>query len=273
MHGRREGTTMSKMDAVVPTKLTLDTKFRFRCHKGLQCFTKCCSNIDILLTPYDILTLKKRMGLSSGEFLSHYTYVKIDEKSSHPFVMLKMLDDKEKKCPFVTSEGCTIYSDRPANCRYYPIGQGTLKKEGKNGPGEEEFYFFVQEPHCLGYREKKEWTIRSWRLDQEVDVYDEHNREWKALQMRKNIPGQGELDHRKQAMFYTASYDIDNFKRFIFESTFLNTFDVDDKTLDNIKNDEQELMKFGFQYIKYFMMLEKTLKVKDGILEARRKKH
>ncbi len=40
--------------------------------------------------------------------------------------ILKMLDDKERSCPFVTPEGCTIYTDRPANCRYYPVGQGAL---------------------------------------------------------------------------------------------------------------------------------------------------
>lgn len=260
---------MSKMDAIVKTKLRLDKKFKFRCHKGIKCFTKCCSDIDILLTPYDILKLKDRLGLSSGEFLSKYTYVKIDEKSSHPFAMLKMLDNTERKCPFVTPEGCTIYTDRPANCRYYPVGQGTLKKDGKNGPEEEEFYFFIKEPHCLGYQEDKAWTIESWRSDQGVDVYDKMNREWKALQLRRNMIGQPELDEKKQNQFYMASYDIESFRKFVFESSFLNVFDLDDKIIEKIRTDEVELMKFGFKYIKYIMMLEQTLKVKEEVLDAR----
>lgn len=260
---------MSKMDAIVKTKLRLDKKFKFRCHKGIKCFTKCCSDIDILLTPFDILMLKDRLGLSSGEFLSKYTYVKIDEKSSHPFAMLKMLDNTERKCPFVTPEGCTIYTDRPANCRYYPVGQGTLKKDGKKGPEEEEFYFFIKEPHCLGYQEDKAWTIESWRSDQGVDVYDKMNREWKALQLRRNMIGQPELDEKKQNQFYMASYDIDSFRKFVFESSFLNVFDLDDKTIEKIRTDEVELMKFGFKYIKYIMMLEQTLKVKEEVLDAR----
>ncbi len=260
---------MSKMDAVVKTKLRLDKEFKFRCHKDIKCFTKCCSDIDILLTPYDILKLKDRLGLSSGEFLSKYAYVKIDEKSSHPFAMLKMLDDTERKCPFVTPEGCTIYTDRPANCRYYPVGQGTLKKDGKKGPEEEEFYFFIKEPHCLGYQEDKTWTIESWRSDQGVDVYDKMNREWKALQLRRNMIGQPELDEKKQKQFYMASYDIDSFRRFIFESSFLNVFDLDDKTIEKMRTDEVDLMKFGFKYIKYIMMIEQTLKVKEEVLDAR----
>lgn len=263
---------MSKMDSVVPTKHSLNKKFRFKCHKGIKCFTKCCSGIDVLLTPYDILKLKNRLGLSSDGFLAKYTYLKIDEKSSHPFAVLKMMDDKERKCPFVTTEGCTVYSDRPANCRYYPIGQGTLNKEGDKGHEEEEFYFFVKEPHCLGYKEDKEWTMESWRIDQEVDIYDEMNREWKALQLRKNIPGQTDLDDKKQTQFYLASYDLDGFRRYIFESKFLDIFDLETETIEKIKTDEVELMKFGFKYIRYIIMLEQTLKIKKEVLEARKGK-
>ncbi|HDH53218.1 MAG TPA: YkgJ family cysteine cluster protein, partial [Nitrospirae bacterium] len=120
---------MSKMDAVVPTKLSLDAKFKFRCHKGIKCFTMCCSNIEILLTPYDVVRLKKRLKMSSDDFLGMYTFMKIDKNSSHPHAILKMSDNEERTCPFLTDEGCTVYTDRPANCRYYPVGQGTIKKE------------------------------------------------------------------------------------------------------------------------------------------------
>ncbi len=206
------------------------------------------------------------------EFLTKYTYTKVDEQSSHPHAMLKMTSDKDRRCPFVTEEGCEVYTDRPANCRYYPIGQGTLKKEGKDGPYEDEFYFFVSEPHCLGYKETKKWTIESWRVDQEMDVYDEMNREWKALQLRKNLPGQPELDDRKKTQFYLASYDLDEFKRFIFESKFLDVFDIDSETIGKIRESEIELIKFGVRYIKYIMMLEQALKIKDEVLEEGKKK-
>jgi len=258
---------MSKMDVVVPVKLNLNSRFHFRCHKRIECFTKCCSKIDILLTPYDILRMKNRLNLSSGEFLSKYTFIKIDEKSSHPHVMLKMMDNDEKTCPFVTAEGCTIYTDRPVNCRYYPIGQGILRMEAGNGMEDNEFYFFIKEPHCFGYKEDKEWAIKSWQIDQEADKYDEMNREWKSIQLRKNIPGKDELDEKKQAMFYIASYDTDRFRRFVFESRFLDTFDLDKETVERIKTSDIDLMKFGFKYIKYILMLEQTLKVKEGVLE------
>jgi Fe-S-cluster containining protein len=216
-----------------------------------------------MLTPYDILRLKNRMGISSGEFLANYTYIEIDEKTSHPFVFLKMNEDHERKCPFVTPDGCTIYSDRPANCRYYPVGQASLKKmdEKVNKPITEEFYFFIKEPHCEGFKEENEWTIKSWRDDQGVDVYDDMNRGWKEILFRRNLPG-NTLDDKKQKAFYMACYDIDRFRRFVFESGFLNKFDVDDKKMERIKADETELMKFGFDYTKYILMMEQTLKTK-----------
>jgi len=252
---------LPSMKDVEPTKLSLQSRFRFKCHKGIKCFTMCCSNINILLTPYDVVRMKNRLKISSEEFLEQYTHMEIDAKSTQPLVRLKMLDDNEKKCPFITSEGCTIYTDRPANCRYYPIGQGTLRKAGEEGPVNEEFYFFIREPHCLGYQEDKEWTIESWRKDQEVDVYDELNREWKEVQLRRN-PLIKELDSNQQAQVYTASYDMDRFRRFVFESRFLDVFDIAKDEVEKIKIEEIALMKLGFRYIKYLLMLEETLKVK-----------
>jgi Fe-S-cluster containining protein len=260
---------MQNMSVVEPTKLSLNSRFKFRCHKNVKCFTKCCSNINILLTPYDIVRMKKRLGLPSEEFLEKYTYMEIDEKSTQPLVKLKMLKDEEKKCPFVTPEGCTIYTDRPANCRYYPIGQGILRKGTDDGPVNEEFYFFIREQHCLGYQEDTEWTIGTWRIDQGVDLYDEMNREWKEVQLRRNLLTE-KLDSNKQAQVYTAYYDMDRFRRFIFESRFLDIFEIDLDEIEKIKTDDIALMKLGFRYVKYLLLLEETMKVRDKHLKERK---
>ncbi len=262
---------MSKMDSVDLTKVPIDTKFKFKCHKDIECFTKCCSNIDILLTPYDVVRLKKVLKLTSEVFLEAYTYMQVDPVNSHPQAMLKMGDDKDKKCPFLSDDGCQVYEDRPANCRYYPVGQGTMRKEGKDGePENEEFYFFVKEDHCLGYKEDQEWTIKSWREDQGVDEYDRVNATWKALQLRKNLPGK-QLDDNKQFQFTMASYDLDRFKKYIFESEFLNVFDIDEETQKKIKEDEVELIQFGVKYLNFIMMLEQSLKLKPGADKYKKK--
>jgi len=250
------------MKDIEKTQLTLKSGFKFRCHKGVKCFTQCCRKINIMLTPFDIIRIKKRLNMTSSEFLDKYTQMDLDPKTSHPFAILKMKDDEEKTCPFVTAAGCTIYTDRPANCRYYPIGQGTVRKGTEQGPVNEEFYFFIREPYCLGYQEDKQWTVESWRADQGVDLCDEMNREWREIQLRRDPTGKP-LEPAKQSQMYMASYDLDTFRKYVFESRFLDVFDIDASELEQIRTDDVALMKLGFKYVKFLLMLEETLKVKE----------
>ena len=159
------------MQVVEPRQLSKDSRFRFRCHPGVPCFTECCGKTTIILTPYDILLLKNRLNIKAAEFLAQYTRMENHDKSGLPMIIMDM-PRFENRCPFVRPvSGCQVYSDRPATCRYYPIGQGTLITE----EGPDEFYFFVREPHCRGYEDEAEWTIASWLQDQGVDHYDAMN--------------------------------------------------------------------------------------------------
>ena len=257
---------------VEPVERTLDSKFKFKCHKDISCFNICCRHTDMLLTPYDILRMKNRLGITSGEFLKKYTYTHIDEKSSHPYAVLKMMDDEEGKCLFVAPEGCSIYEDRPANCRYYPVGKGLMVKDSEQGPRPQEFFFFIREPNCAGYDEDSDWTIETWRSEQGVDLYDEMNREWAEIQLRRDNPGKPKLDETKQSLMYMVSYDIDKFKKFILESRVLDIFEIDGDELEKIKSDEIALMKFGFKYLKYVLMLEETLKIKEEFRKVKETK-
>jgi hypothetical protein len=53
-------------------------RFRFACHKDLPCFTACCANLDLVLTPYDVIRLRTRLGLPSEDFLKKYTNTSIE---------------------------------------------------------------------------------------------------------------------------------------------------------------------------------------------------
>ena len=46
--------------------------FRFHCHTGVSCFTQCCQDVNIVLTPYDVLRMRRGLGISSGEFIDKY---------------------------------------------------------------------------------------------------------------------------------------------------------------------------------------------------------
>jgi Fe-S-cluster containining protein len=252
-----------KMAIIEPRRLGLDSKFVFKCHKGVKCFTKCCRDINIILTPYDIIRLKNRLQLSSEEFLAMYTQGELLEKTDLPVVVLKKMDDDLKSCPFVRDEGCIIYEDRPTTCRYYPLGVASLShKEGVDGS---EFYFFVHEPHCRGFEEKDGWTVREWRRDQGVDIHDDINAGWTDLVVRKrSFPPNVKLTEESKQLFFLVSYNIDQFRKFVFGSTFLNRYDIDDETVEKIRDDEIALLAFGLKWLRDTLFKEGKFQLKSG---------
>ena len=253
----------NKMASIVPERVELESRFKFKCHKGVGCFTKCCRGINIKLTPYDIIRLKNRLGLSSEEFLTLYTTPQILEKTDLPVVTLKLLDDEISSCPFVREDGCIVYTDRPTTCRYYPLGVASLNhKEDVDGDG---FYFFINEPHCLGFEENTEWTVREWRKDQGVDIYDEINAGWTDLIVRKrSFPPNVKLADQSKQMFFLVSYNIDKFRQFVFQSSFLSRYNIDYETVQSIREDELSLLAFGIQWLKRLFFKEGDFKPKGA---------
>ncbi len=238
-----------------PVMLGPASQFKFKCHKQIECFTRCCRDINIMLTPYDIIQLKNRLELTSDQFLAMYTEPQILEKTDLPVVTLKFLPQEgaaagAKTCPFVREkQGCLVYSDRPTTCRYYPLGVANLShREAAEG---EAVYFMVREPHCLGFEEDTRWTVEQWRADQGVDLRDRVNAEWTDLLVRKrSFPKNIQLTEQSKKMFFMVSYNIDKFRQFVFESSFLKRYEVDADTLENIKNDEVALLQFGLKWLK-----------------------
>mgnify|MGYP001092978957 CR=1 FL=1 len=263
---------------ILPQKLTMGSKIKFRCHPGVRCFTACCGGIKIVLTPYDILELTKRLDMPAHEFLHKFTEPTYLEKTDMPGVQLK-LRQEDNKCPFVTPEGCTVYSDRPTACRYYPVGMadfhegGTRDADGNESASEEEkFFFIVKEEHCKGFEEDKVWTIEEWRADQGVDVRDEMNMEWLRLVMRRKSFGhQASLSDQAKRMFFMASTDLASFRRFIFESSFLDTYEIDEETTEKIRTDDVELMHFSFVYLAATLFGAQVLKIREEKVQAKMK--
>ena len=262
--------------SIVPKKLTLDSPLKFRCHPGVRCFTACCGGIKIVLTPYDILQLTKRLGLAAHEFLHQFTQPTYLENTDMPGVMIKLRED-DNKCPFVTPQGCTVYTDRPTACRYYPVGMADFHEGGtrdaagnENVSEEEKFFFLVREDHCKGFEEDKEWTIREWRADQGVDIRDEMNKEWLRLVMRRKSFGQqASLSEQAKRMFFMASTDIATFRKFIFESSFLDTYVLDEDLIKKIREDDVELMLFSFKYLAATLFGAQLLKIKEEKIRAK----
>ena len=236
---------------IPPEQLSLNSRFKFKCHKGVSCFTDCCRGIDIMLTPYDILTMRKKLDLDSEKFLAIFTTVQLLEKADMPVVTLKLLDDEQNSCPFVQdTEGCVIYEDRPTTCRYYPLGVGSLSYAGEQDE-KDEFFFMIKEPHCKGFDETDEWSVKGWREDQGVDLRDQVNDGWLDLMVRKkSLPPSMQLSEQAKQMFFMVCYNIDKFKRFVFDSSFLTRYKIPEERVAQIKDDDVKLLQFGFEWLK-----------------------
>lgn len=232
----------------VPVQMTRKSTFCFECHPGVSCFTDCCRKINIMLTPYDIIRMKNRMGISSEEFLSVYTELQLLEKTGLPVPTMRLLDDEKRSCPFVRDmEGCLIYEDRPSACRYYPIGMATRSHVEESG---DDFFFMINEERCKGHEEKKEWTVGEWREDQGVDIQDKINEGWTELIVRKKSFGMTmDMTEKSRQLFFMVCYNIDAFKRFVFESNFLKMHRIDPELVKKIKEDEVALLQFGFDWL------------------------
>ena len=255
-----------KKSVVVPELLNAKSKFRFRCYPGIACFTKCCSGIKIYLTPYDIFRLKNRLGLDYKNFLVQYTEPAVIEKSQLPIVAIRLKDDENRSCPFVTPEGCSVYSDRPLTCRYYPIGMGTMKKDdNKTG---ENFFIKIKEDHCLGHNENTEWTIDEWRADQESDLYDEMNSDWMAVVLKAKTLGFVDFSQKSLDLFFFVSTNLDLFKEFVLSGRFIEAYGLDRGYVEKLMTNELEFLKFSLKWLRFAMFGEGDFKVDE---EARKR--
>jgi Fe-S-cluster containining protein len=249
-------------------RLTEESSFTFHCHSGVSCFNECCGDVNIFLTPYDIIRLKNRLGITSGQFLSKHTISPFDENLKYPVVMLRMQDDEKKTCPFVSEQGCTVYEDRPWSCRMYPLGLASPKDGSEQL--DKEFYFLLQEGVCQGFKEKKQQTVAEWINEQGISDYNEVGDLFKEIALHDGMQKDGGLTPEKIEMFFMVAYDIDKFRSFIFNSSFLKKFDVDDATVSKIEKDDVELLKFGFNWLRFSLFGEKTVSVRADILNARK---
>lgn len=253
---------------IIPVQLALDDTFQFRCHKGIACFNKCCENIDILLTPYDVLRLKNHFGITAREFIDEYTVDFAMDGHGMPGLKLRTREDSTA-CINLTPEGCGVYSDRPAACRYYALGLVSMRK--KDAPAEEDGYFVVKESHCLGHQEPVVQTVAEYRRGQGVDEYDEINREWRQIILKKRSAGPtiGKPSQRSFELFYLASYDIDGFREFVASAGFDEVFDLEPAFRHELMQDDLKLLQFGFRLLKQVLFGELTIALKADAAQTR----
>jgi Fe-S-cluster containining protein len=244
-------------------QLKRDDTFCFSCKKEYSCFNQCCTDTNIFLTPYDVLRIRRRLNISSEEFLEKYTLQPFTKEQKLPVVLLRLNDDEKKSCQFVKEEGCSIYEDRPWSCRMYPIGLASQKTR-IDDPGNE-FYFLQTDDYCEGHSSDQEWTIDGWMQNQGVEEYEHYSSLFREIVLHPAFDKGTELTPPKMEMFHMVFYNPDKFRDFIFESSFLKRFEIAKKTLDEIKENDLKLMAFGVDWLKFCLFAEDTIKIRGDV--------
>lgn len=236
--------------------------FRFACHPGVSCFTKCCRDLQLFLYPYDIIRLKKALGITSEEFLNNYCGVVQGANPFFPALMMVMSDNEKKTCPFLGDEGCKVYKDRPSSCRTYPLERAVDRTPESGRP--QEFYFMTNHPYCKGHDEDREWTVKEWLRDQNLLYFNEMDDLWAEMDtLFANNPWQGEgVAGSRQLMAFMVCYNIDRFRQYVNDHALLDNFRLDKSHRKLIESDDEALLKFGFDWLKHILAGQSQLQSK-----------
>ena len=183
--------------------------FCFRCSPQVSCFNACCRDLNQILTPYDVLTLKQFLAMTSADFLNTYTQESTGPGTGLPVVSLRFDDADDRSCPFVTPAGCRVYPARPASCRTYPLARGVSRNRTSGQLTEQ--WALIREAHCLGHQARHAQTVNQWIDDQQLTIHNHMNDLMLELISLKNRFRPGPLKPADYRRTYTALYDLDTF--------------------------------------------------------------
>jgi hypothetical protein len=116
----------------------------------------------------------------------------------------------------------------------YPLGLAS-PKVGSDLLNEE-FYFLLEEWGCQGLEDKQRQTVAERLEDQGINEYNQMGEYFKELTLH---------DFRQ--------------------------FEVGDETRRGFKEDDVELLKFGYGWLRLALSGEKTVEIKRSVLEAKKK--
>lgn len=222
--------------------------FCFDCGPQQPCFNRCCADLALPLTPYDVLRLQRQLGIDYGELLRLFTQMRAFPDTGFPLPFLRMVEGPDAPCPFVGPAGCSVYVDRPGACRSYPLGRGAKMASA----GVAERFFVVREEHCKGFENGTCRAPAQWFADQGLDIYNRFNDRYMRLISMVRAT-EKPLDFKMANMAILCLYQLDRFKEFIEKMGIFNHLEVAEEKKKLILSDSQEgyeaRLNFAFDWL------------------------
>ncbi|MBE0586124.1 MAG: YkgJ family cysteine cluster protein, partial [Desulfofustis sp.] len=155
----------------------------------------------------------------------------------------------EWACPFLGEQGCRVYRDRPTACRTYPLERAVERTAHRGGC--RDWYFLKRHDYCLGHREDQDQSVRHWLRSQRLEPYNLMNDLWSrvdTLLASNPFKGEGSGGPREQLAFL-ACYNIDGFRNYVRQHRLLDRYPTDRDRKRRIDRDDEELLKFAFEWL------------------------
>ncbi|MDX2433521.1 MAG: YkgJ family cysteine cluster protein, partial [Desulfobacterales bacterium] len=192
--------------------------------------------------PYDVLRLRRKTGLKSFELLEKYIITEKGEEDIFPHFYLTMVDDGRASCVFVNRNGCTIYQDRPAACRTYPMGRAVTREKGRL----DVFFVLLHEAHCHGFTEHTIQTVESFNRSQGLEPYNRFNDMLTSITQHEKIRQGMRLSDQQLLSYSLALYDIDTFRSALEKGAIPGADDIPGTDF----TDDEALLVYGMKWLK-----------------------
>jgi hypothetical protein len=137
------------------------------------------------------------------------------------------------------------------------------------GEDPEPLFFVFEDDHCEGRHQpdRAEWTAAKWRRDQGVDDHEALEAGFRELVSHPWFIGGRTLDPKRMHMLYMACYDLDTFRSFVLESSFLDRFQIDTDEIERLKTNDEALLAFAFRWLRFALFAEPTMVMRSQGVE------
>ena len=226
-------------------RLAPGESFHFACHPGLACFNTCCADKRLQLLPYDLLRLRRGLGLDSAAILERFVELDLDPVSGWPALRIRL--DSEGRCPFVGPQGCGVYTHRPAACRVYPLARAV--QPPAQGRPVREVFLAQRADGCLGWGQPDCLDVAAWVADQGLGPYQEANDALLGLFFHPRRRGRLELSPAQVHGVILALYNLDVFHRMAERPELARAHGLPEARLAGALASDEALLELGRDWL------------------------